>query len=116
MCSKEKKLATEAQFQFKCDSFSFCNLRLPFNWKTPFGYLIALLFETVAMFGVNLGSVPIGCFLLGTCWLVMAFVDDIINDISILNGYGKSMRDAWKVKPQFHFIVQNIADAKQLSV
>lgn len=90
-------------------------LSFPLDLKTPFGYLIALLFETIAMFWVNLGSVPIGCFLVGSCWLIVAFVDDIINDLTILNNYGKSMRDYWKLKQQLYFIVQNIADAKQLS-
>lgn len=50
----------------------------------------------------------------------MAFIDDIINDLSILNAYGKSTKKkkqsmASKMKPQFYFIIQNIADAKQLS-
>lgn len=72
--------------------------------------------ETVAMFFVNMGLISNVCFLIGSCWFAMAFVDDIINDVSILNGYVNQVEDAWKLKQQFHFIVQNFADAKQLSI
>lgn len=91
-------------------------LRFPFNWKTPLGYLIALLFETIAQFCVQVMQVPISCFFIGTCWFAMAFIDDILNDVTILNGYAKRMRNAWKVQKQFYFIVQNIADVQQLSI
>lgn len=75
-----------------------------------------MFYETMAIFWVNLGTVPIACFLLGSCWFAMAFVDDIMNDVSVLNSCGNWHEDVWKVKQQFHFIVQNIADAKQLSL
>lgn len=74
-----------------------------------------MFIEIGAMFWVNLGLVPIACFLLGSCWFAMAFVEDIINDLKVLDDYGKWKKNPWKLKQQFHFIVQNIADMKQLS-
>lgn len=44
----------------------------------------------------------------------MAFVDDVINDLSVLNVCGKSTKNTRKLKHQLYFIIQNIADAKQL--
>lgn len=95
---------------------NFCS-RFPFEWKTPFGYFVAILMETVAMFWGNMILVPTGCFLIGSCWFVMAFIDDIINDLITLDNYGKWRGNlAWKLRQQFYFIAQNIADAKQLSI
>lgn len=89
--------------------------RFPFNWKTPIGYILALASEMIAAFWTQLVLVPNGCFLIGSCWFVVAFVDDIVNDVSVLNRYGKWMGNAWKLEQQLYFIVQNIVDVQQLS-
>lgn len=75
-----------------------------------------MLIETLGWFWGNSCSIPISCYLIGCSWFVMAFVNDIINDFTILNDYTQSKESAWKVKQQFHYIVQNMADTKQLSV
>lgn len=53
---------------------------------------------------------------MGSCWFVVAFVDDIINDVSVLNSYGKWTGSAWKLEQQLNFTVQNIVDVQQLRI
>lgn len=104
---------------------------MPFNWKTPLGYLIALLFECISSYYAALFLVPLLCFLFGSCFLLRSFVKDITNDLSLLNacttsakpknksGTNKNLtntkRNDEKIEQIFRNSIQCHTELKQLS-
>lgn len=105
LCWKTQSIAT-----FDC-------WRLPFNWRTPFGYLIALCIECMAVFSIILTTIPLVCFFIGSCWLCIAFAKDITNDLSLWNLGGlTSNQSHLKCKMKLCRIVEIHSDVKQLSV
>lgn len=64
-----------------CQFFS----RLPFNWKTPLGYSMTLSAQSAASFSTLFVSVPLLCFFVGCCVILVSFCEDITNELSMLN-------------------------------
>lgn len=94
------------------------HFRLPFNQKTPIGYLSLSLFNIIGMFCLIFTSVPILCLLIGSCWLFICFANDITNDLQWLSigGTTKLKRRRMKeVMDRLCKIVQIHSDLKQLS-
>lgn len=99
------------------DILTFHFRRLPFNWKTPLGYSIAIAFEGATLHSVTLGFTPIFCIFLGSAWLEIAFIEDIANDLAEVNSSidasnGNKRRD---LTERFCYIIRFYSDAKQLS-
>lgn len=94
-------------------NFSFD--RFPFNWKTPFGYLIAELSETASYLSIVLCRIPILCFFWGSCGLFCLFIRDITSDLELLNVGGASDQSRKKRQERFGKIIQLHSDVKQLS-
>lgn len=90
--------------------------RLPFNWRTPFGYLVALTAQSLAAVSTLLCGTTAMSFGIGTCWLFINMAKDIISDFEQLNVADYSKKTS-PTKAMQHFcnIVQCYADLKQLS-
>lgn len=69
------------------NKFQFPQLasRLPFDWETPLGYTVAFLIQSAAIFSILVGAVAAVCHLIGSCWMIVAFVEDISSELSTLN-------------------------------
>lgn len=48
--------------------------RLPFNWRTPFGYFVAMFLECIGSYSNLLITFVMICFYFGSCWLISLFV------------------------------------------
>lgn len=95
----------------------FVYLRLPFNTKTPLGYLAYVTFNFATTFCVIFSAVPAICFLIGCAWLFICFGKDVKNNLPSLNVGGKlKKRNCVEVKRHFCKIVQTYSDAKELSI
>ena len=90
---------------------------MPFNWKTPFGFIIATLFQ---YYNIRSGAVfmfNIMCFLVGSSVLLKSFIEDITNDLCLLNVDGMHSNEiVQNTKIVLRNIVQDISLVKQLSV
>lgn len=91
--------------------------RLPFiDWRTPVGYLIALLCESLAVYVNVLCAIPCICSIIGTCWIAITCVKDVANDLPSLTIDNKrSLQNRKKVKEHFCNFVQSYLDLKELS-
>lgn len=90
---------------------------MPFNWKTPSGYLITLLFEFFSFHCADVFIIAVLCFLVGTCFLLKSFIADITNDLHLLsNGKIKTVKQAQRIQKIFCEIAQDLAKIKELSV
>lgn len=95
---------------------------MPFNYKSPVGYLITLSFESFEMFVTADIVSYILCFLFGSCFLLKLFVEDVTSELSFLNledkatSNGKnSAKDKAERMTMFFNAVQNHSDLKQLA-
>lgn len=91
--------------------------RLPFDWHTPSGYLIAFLAQTIESFFTVYSACPILCIVVGSCWLFIAFVRELTSELPTLNAAIKSSdeRRHLHVKKQLCEIIELYSDVKQLS-
>lgn len=90
------------------------NFRMPFDWRTPLGYLIVLALESFVVSSIGFTNMPLICFIVGSCWLINSLVKDIANDLIDFN-VSKKNEVRMKAKENLCYIVQNFADIKQLS-
>lgn len=88
---------------------------MPFNWKTPFGYLIANFIETLAFYTTVLICVPLVCSLIGPSSFFKAIATDVSNEVHLLDVDDKTNQSDRKNKENFFNAVQLFADAKELS-
>lgn len=86
---------------------------MPFNWRTPFGYLIALTGESLASFSLVFLGIPFVGIFIGSCWLLTAFLRDISCDLANLSVDAKFKRNKKKRNVQFYQTVQNFSDVKR---
>lgn len=90
---------------------------MPFNWKTPLGYLITLLFEFGCVYFVDVFIIAVLCFLVGTCFLLKSFIADITAVLHRLNKNEiTTVANVQKIKKILYNVVQDMANIKQLSV
>lgn len=89
--------------------------RLPFNWKTPFGYLTLFLLTFFPLYSMTLCLIPIVCFASGSYYLISSFIRDITeNDFPVLSE-NISSGNHMETTKQFCRFMQNFSEIKQLS-
>lgn len=89
--------------------------RLPFDWKTPFGYAFAMIGFFAAMYAVFLDMSPNLSFTGGSCWLIVTFVEDITNELSQFSADKLQKINHRGLKERFCDVLQQLSDIKQLS-
>lgn len=88
--------------------------RLPFNWKTPFGFLIAILDQAVAAYFTLLSTASSLCILVGMSWFFIAFIEDIANDLFVLNPIEIPNRSYQELMEDFSHNIRLYSDVKKL--
>lgn len=63
--------------------------RLPFDWRTPLGYLIAFFFIYASAIVGFMCIIPTICLAISSCWLACSFIDDIATDLKEMNALMK---------------------------
>lgn len=86
--------------------------RWPFNEKTPLGFLCQSFFGGIEWFTLMIIVLSGLSFLYGSCWLFVAFVDDIKCDLNECASESNSS----KVKQHLCDIVKAFSDVKGLSI
>lgn len=89
--------------------------RLPFNWKTPFGYLIACIAQSLAAVSIAFCFIPLFILLIASCCLLKSFASEIIAQLRFMDGDNDINRKEIKMREHFCHAIQLFADTKQLS-
>lgn len=103
------------RWEFQSLVFLFVYFRLPFDWKTPFGYFIALFLEIPALYTMLFNALTLLCLFFGSSWIFIQFAEDITNDLKQLKRNKETDRNDRILKKHFFSAVQFYSDAKQLS-
>lgn len=111
---------SEATRHLSFDVYMLCwfdgRCRMPFDLKTPIGYLMAfaltyVMLKHVYVFASAALSFEIGCYL----W-VMEFIKDIKNHTNSLNATAKSRRKRWQTMERLRDSIEFHSHIKQLSI
>lgn len=86
---------------------------MPINWRTPHWYLFILICEAATAFYTCLFFSASSCFFLGSCWMLISFVEDITNDVPLLNEPDEGPN---KIKANFYNLLRSYSDAKQSAI
>ena len=88
--------------------------RLPFDWKTPFGYLLAISAQAAGYFCICSNAPPVIGYMIGSCWLFISFIEDITTEFLLLNSSeASSNQNDKEFKENFCNIIQLYSDVKQ---
>lgn len=87
----------------------FVFVRVPFDWRSPSGYAIVIIFETVICLTVTYPCKASLCFLIGSFWALLTIIEDIANDLHGLNAKRREFNE------QFYNLVHQFSTLKELS-
>lgn len=88
---------------------------MPFDWKTPFGYLFAIVPQGIDIFCIVLDVAPVVGFMFGSCMLIIAFVEDITSEFKELSTNESLMESQMEMRKRFGNIIQLYSNIKELS-
>lgn len=89
--------------------------RLPFDWKTPLGYHFAVFWFFSGTYFSMLANSPLISFMVGSCWLVITFINDLTNDLSELNANNARKINRQKIYKRFCNVIRQFCAIEQLS-
>lgn len=89
--------------------------RLPFNWKTPFGYFCAFFLACLVTYTMLFTILPLICTSMGSCLLMTTLLKDTLNRFHGINS-GLAQKNAAEIKDAFYDIIADFLDLKQLSL
>lgn len=98
------------------ESFRFDGaLWFPFDPNKPAGFLVALIFQCLAMFAVFSCVTPIVSIYIGSCWSVEIFLKEIAGDISHLKKKKILNLNEQKLTKRFCNFIRFHSDVEELS-
>lgn len=88
---------------------------MPFDWKTPIGYLFICLFQSFLFFCVCTNGSNIMNFIIGVCLMSILIIEDIKSDFDVQTISGNTNKDKMKLKKGLYDAVQFHSNVKQFS-
>lgn len=88
---------------------------MPFDWKTPIGYLVMLVYQLFMLIFICVNCSCILCFIIGVCLVLMLVVKDIERDFNIQNVCENANDDQMKLRKKFYNVIQFHSNTKQFS-
>lgn len=109
------KLIIKFGQEVKLSNCFFITRRMPFDWKTPFGYLVAFIIETTGGYCISYTITCYISFLLASCWMLMFNVNEIRYDLNSINESVKNEDNPSKSIDRFKEFIDFHVKMKQLS-
>lgn len=90
--------------------------RIPFDWKTPFGYLAVWIFMYASLLSATFCITPILCLSFGSAWLVQSFANAITSDLNEFNDLieKSNKHHCNSLNKHFCTIIQDFSELKKL--
>lgn len=87
---------------------SIC-FRVPFDWKTPFGFFLLLIIQAITCLSTTYPCKATLCYLIGSFWALLTIAKDITRDLDHLNTKKRHF------DKHFYEVVQLFTNVKELS-
>lgn len=81
---KQSTIHSDLCYSKLMPSFYFSNTRIPFEWKTPLGYLLAVAFECSIVLTVIFTAKSVGIYGIGLFSFSIALTEDIKCDLDAI--------------------------------
>lgn len=91
-------------------------LRFPWEWRDPFLYPISALIEFVLNFWAVTTCACVLSLYVATCYLLMAFAEDIKHEMNDLNEIRRAKGGPMQLKNRMSEIIRLHSNTKQLSL
>lgn len=88
---------------------------MPFNWRTPQGYLLFTVFNSITSICTVFSTVPTTCHYVGSCWLFISMAEDIDGDFRSLNDSIKMNCSGRELRQRLCNFIRVYTEVKQLS-
>lgn len=82
-----------------------CHFSYPFEWRTPFGYVVAFIEQTVCCTCITVSVHCVLCLLIGFCRITTSFIADIESELQAINE-GQIIGNEKVLKQKLHNIIQ----------
>lgn len=89
--------------------------RMPFSWKNPRGFILTMIFETIANVTSILIYVPNITYFIGSCWLFICILNDAPALSRNVASSSSNANDDIELKRELCKMVQFYSDVKELS-
>ena len=88
---------------------------LPFDWRTPFGYLVASFAQFLANIAIEFTVIPFSSLFVASSLFFVTIVDDLTEEMTTFNNdvITSDGTDYDEMMQRFLAIVQSHTDAKQ---
>lgn len=118
VCSNLVRVSRRANISLNDEyesSLPLIELRYPFDWRTPFGYLVASLAQFVGTLTVESIYIQFLNIVFGSCWLFIFVAEDIIQDVDAFNTSIKAISNEshTELTKRFCDLLRIYSDAKQ---
>lgn len=90
-------------------------LRAIFDWRSPTAYIFAFTFEILATACAMTVGVVLLIHSFGSCWILIAFIDDIKTDMGALNAHKNTGLSVAKLYANLIVFLRLRKEIKQLS-
>lgn len=87
-------------------------MRCPFDWRNPFGYVIAFFIQYMFNFYVSYVAVSLSCFMIGTYWMLVSVAKDLKYMLFAIN---RNMENQNALLLEFSELIRLHSDSKQFS-
>lgn len=93
------------------------NFRVPYSWKTPYGYFFMLVTAAIDCFCTTSACTATICLIIGSSWVLITVAKDITNKLVHLSTIiDSSNTNERQINKQFYKIVELFSNLKELSV
>lgn len=95
----------------------FSSLRVPFSWKTPYGYFFTLIFAAIDCYSTTSACSATVIIIIGSTWVLITIAEDVTNSLIHLSTIiDSSHTRESQIYEQFYNIVELFSNLKELSI
>lgn len=100
-------------FWMENDAFFHSISSMLFNWRTPYGYGLATILQSSAIFSMLIFITTMICWVVGCCRFFLFAIKDITSEFSRLNATKTSEESEFEWNKQFFNMIRLYTDVKR---
>lgn len=105
---------SSCSFESKLSNFNSIE-RLPFDWKTPKGYVISFIFQFILTINLLYSVLCLTILAIGTCLILISLAKDIQCYLNLIKMNARDKRNRRKISKKFTHFIRFHSNSKQLS-
>lgn len=88
--------------------------RMPFDWKTPIGYLVTCAIQSLTVFYMSVNGCCTMIFMVGVCFILVLIVEDTAKEVTAHTNFGdEEQKNFAELNRKISKIFQFYCDSKE---